>query len=383
MSSLRNAVLFLAVLAAGPETTAFAQDRAASVQVAHAEMQTISDTVPLLARIVAGVESQIAARAPGIVASVAVRVGDHVEAGDELVRLDDTVYGIELDAAQAALRRAEAGVQTALARVRLTDQSLARASRLRGSTAFSSGQFEDRVQEKAEAESEVLRAKADVENAKADLARAEYNFSHTSIVAPYAGIVLARTAQPGQYMTLADTAATLLDVSSLEIEADVPADLIAGLAPGSEVAAVFDEGKPSALSTPVRVRTIVPRETTSTRTRPVRFSLGTAEIDTSYLAAGASVTLRVPVGAERRVVAVPKDALVQSRGGWIVFVAEDDKASPRQVEIGTAVSGMIEIRTGVAEGEPVVVRGNERLRPGQAIQAMPVEQAKGSSGGQG
>jgi multidrug efflux pump subunit AcrA (membrane-fusion protein) len=62
-----------------------------------------------------------------------------------------------------------------------------------------------------------------------------------------------------------------------------------------------------------------------------------------------------------------KDALVQARGGWTVFVAEDGKAQPRAVNIGVALGDQYEVLSGLAPGDQVVVRGNERLRPGQDI----------------
>jgi hypothetical protein len=79
------------------------------------------------------------------------------------------------------------------------------------------------------------------------------------------------------------------------------------------------------------------------------------------------VTLDVPIGAEREVVVVQKDALVQARGGWTAFVNEEGKAAPRTVVIGAALGDRFEVLSGLVAGDEVVVRGNERLRPGQVI----------------
>jgi multidrug efflux pump subunit AcrA (membrane-fusion protein) len=118
----------------------------------------------------------------------------------------------------------------------------------------------------------------------------------------------------------------------------------------------------------VEVRAILPVENTATRTRSVRFAApGMGAI--ANTAVGQSVTVRIPVGAARDVLSVPKDALVQARGGWSVFVADEGKAQPRTVEIGVALGNQYEVLSGLAEGDQVVVRGNERLRPGQDIAA--------------
>jgi hypothetical protein len=99
----------------------------------------------------------------------------------------------------------------------------------------------------------------------------------------------------------------------------------------------------------------------------VRFSLG-FDGTTKPLAAGQSVTILAPMGGPREALSVSKDALVQQAGGWIVFVAEDGKAAPRPVTVGAAIGGRFEIEGGLSAGDLVVVRGNERLRPGQPIQ---------------
>jgi hypothetical protein len=58
---------------------------------------------------------------------------------------------------------------------------------------------------------------------------------------------------------------------------------------------------------------------------------------------------------------------VQSARGWTVYVAQDGVAQPRQVEIGAPVGDRFEALSGLSEGDWTVVRGNERLRPGQEI----------------
>jgi hypothetical protein len=85
------------------------------------------------------------------------------------------------------------------------------------------------------------------------------------------------------------------------------------------------------------------------------------------LAVNESVLLQVPAGPYREVVTVHKDALITRQGQTFVYIAADGKANIRPVEIGTAVGGRFEIISGVASGELAVIRGNERLRPGQDV----------------
>jgi RND family efflux transporter MFP subunit len=357
---------------------ATAQDGAPpTVMTDEAEAVRLVETTPVLAQLVATVDSEIATRAAGVVSEVAFRVGDRVREDDLLVQIDDDLASIRRRTARAALEAAEAGVEVAEASARRAEQAFERQSGLQGSTAFSKGQYEDLEASLAEARAAVGRARAEVGQARAELARAEYDVRQSTIRAPFSGVVVERHAQPGSYIALGDAVARVLDVSALEIEADMPVRLVPGLSEGMTLTARFDQG-PELEAT---VRGILPLETVSTRTRPVRLSADLADAEDLPLAAGKSITLEVPVTAPREALVVPKDALVQSAGAWTVMVVEDGTVARRQVELGQSDGERIEVLSGLSDGEVVVVRGNERLRPGQKVTPRPAERAAETAAG--
>lgn len=361
-----------------------AQGRAASVFVDYVDTRDVVETTPVIGRLKASVESRIAARVSGVVETVLVDAGDPVAEGDLIAQLDTERLEIERTVRRSAIVEAESAESVALARLRLAEQALARSERLRGSSAFSQSNVEDNVQRVAEAMADRARAAAAVETAKAQLAATEYDIARGAIVAPFNGVVLERAAQPGQFIQLGAPAATLLDVSKLEVEADVPNDLIGGLAPGTEVEAAFETGLGGATNAQetlrATVRAIVPSATIATQTRPVRFTLDLDTMAPTRLAAGEAMTIFAPSGASRSVSTVPKDALVYGSGGWIVFVVDDGKAAPRPVTLGAPTEGRVEVRAGLAPGDVVVVRGNERLRPGQPVEPIFVDEEPAGEG---
>ncbi|MBI1386258.1 MAG: efflux RND transporter periplasmic adaptor subunit [Rhizobiales bacterium] len=361
-------------------SSALAQGRASAVVVERAEPRQVVDTRSVIGQLVAPTEAAVAVRAPGIVKQVLFEIGDQVTQGQELVRLDDALIRLERDQAAAALVVAKAGVAVAEAKLRLSRQSFERQARLKGSTAFSKGRFEDLEQEAAQAASELAEAQARVTSASAALARADYLVEHASIRAPFAGVVVARQAQPGAYVTVGSAVATLMDLEHMEIAADVPAALVAGLSPGQQVTARLEAG----LDVAARVRAIVPVQNAATQTIAVRFVADLSKLDPTRIISGRSITLAVPASEERIALTVPKDALVQGRNGWTVFAVIDGKAMARPVSLGDAVGERIEVRDGVAAGDLLVVRGNERLRDGQAVTAetTPEPAAGSSEGGQ-
>ena len=62
-----------------------------------------------------------------------------------------------------------------------------------------------------------------------------------------------------------------------------------------------------------------------------------------------------------------KDAIIKRRGQDMVFVVEDGTAQPRSVDLGGAVGNRFEVRGGLRDGDQAVVRGNERLKPGDKV----------------
>ncbi|XWN34200.1 MAG: efflux RND transporter periplasmic adaptor subunit [Devosia sp.] len=363
---VRAASLSLALLTVVGASQVAAQGGPANVQVDTVRTVEIAETQSLIARLVAMNESTVASRIPGIVATVHVDVGDRVETGDPLAELDTELLNIDLKSARSALVQAEAGLEVAKANSELADQVYQRTTRLRGSAAFSQGRFEDLAKELARARGELARSEALLAVARAGVARAQYQVENAKVLSPFHGVVLARDANPGAYVSVGAPVVRILDDRHLEIEADVPTEIVGALKPGTEVAAVLDDGT---LGT-ATVRAAVPSESPSTRTRPVRFSVDVQGSD-KPLAAGQTVTVNAPVGPPRAALSVAKDALVQQAGGWIVFVAEDGKAAPRAVTIGAAVEDRFEVSGALREGDIVVIRGNERLRPGQAIAFEP------------
>jgi RND family efflux transporter MFP subunit len=349
----------LPLVAAAP---AAAQEGPALVQVDAVRAEPMHQTVPVLGRIVTRQRGPVAARVAGRVESVLVQVGDRVRAGQPLVALDGEQLRIERDLAAAEYDAARAEQATVAARVHLLEGERDRMARLEGSAAFSRAQLTDKDNEIAVAQSEIQGAIARIGQYRAQLELKAQDLEDALIRAPYQGVVSARQVSPGAYVRVGDPVVTLIDDSELEIEADVPTERLAGLQPGAVVGLTLDDGSRHDAS----VRAVVPEENPMTRTRTVRFAATFGET-AKPLAVAQSVTLDLPMGAAREVVTVHKDAVIQQAGGAVVFVIDERAADVRPVQLGEAVGGRFEVVGGLEAGDLVVIRGNERLRPGQEV----------------
>jgi multidrug efflux pump subunit AcrA (membrane-fusion protein) len=85
------------------------------------------------------------------------------------------------------------------------------------------------------------------------------------------------------------------------------------------------------------------------------------------LAANQSVMVHIPIGAARTVLTVHKDAIIKRGLASIVYVVDNGTAEMRRITLGEPTGSRYEVLDGLAEGDRVVVRGNERLRPGDKV----------------
>ncbi len=362
-----NGLLFALLLAAplSTPTSTLAQGRPATVGVETVEIQRIAETVPLFAEVVTSREGTVASRISGTVAEVLVLEGAVVERGDLLVRLDTELLEIFARQADARLAEARAGITIAESSVARAENALARIEGLRDTASFSTSRFDDAQSDYFQTQGLLAEAEARVKTAQANLAETRYQLDRAEITAPFPGIVLEVDTNPGEFIASGAPVVSLLDTGSIEIEASVPSRYVGVLEPGLKVDGYTETNEPLDLE----MRVLLPVEDTSTRTRPVRFT-STQPNALDRLAIGQSITVNIPISSPRDVLSVPKDALVQARGGWSVFVADEGKAQPRTVQIGVALGDRFEVLDGLAEGDIVVTRGNERLRPGQDIAPM-------------
>lgn len=369
-----GALVITALLSFGPAAQAQAQekqekkDRAAQVTVDAVRLEQARQSVPVIGRLVARDAGVVSALVKGVVAEMHVHVGDRVEVGDTLAVLAPNALKWARDLRAAEVGSAQANLDNAKAQAKLRGQELKRLENLRSSSAFSPARFEDAQLELAKATSDAARAEADLLRARANLELAEIDLNNANVKAPYAGVVTQSHTAVGTYLNAGQPVVTLVDDNNMEIEADVPADRVQGLAPGTTVSFIL-QGQSGQSA---QVRALVPEENPLTRTRKVRFTPEPGTV--AHGAANQSVAIAIPAGPAREALTVHKDAVLNKGGRQVVFVVEGDQANIRPVQLGEAVGGRFQVLSGLNEGDTVVVRGNERLTPGQAVNARPLAQ---------
>lgn len=364
--------LIMAALAlvASPTLAQKAKDKGAKqtlVDVDAVKAASLNPTVPVIGRLLARQSGVVSALMSGVVINITVQIGDRVKRGDVLAELSPNRLHWAHKLRLAEVAQTRAALKTTKAQIRLRRQELKRLENLRQSAAFSKARFEDSTLEVAKAESASMEAQSNLSRAQANLQLAQIDLDHTIIRAPYDGVVSVRHTEVGTFLNLGLPVVTLVNDQNLEVEAQVPTIRLSGLSAGTEVSFQLLNGT----TFRAQVRAIVPSENAITRTRLVRFTPDFKTADIGALATNQSVTLAIPAGAARNVLSVHKDAVLSRSGRDMVYVVENGTANMRTVKLGEAVGGRFSVVSGLTAGDLVVIRGNERLRPGQKVQAKP------------
>ncbi|MDP7488229.1 MAG: efflux RND transporter periplasmic adaptor subunit [Alphaproteobacteria bacterium] len=350
-------------------TTATAQNTA-PVGVDTVLAEPLSQTVPVAGRFVARQAGAVAARTEGAITEMTVQIGDHVTAGDVLAVFDIDRLSWRRDLARATAREMEGRLAAANSELSKKKAELTRLEGIRSSAAFNQARYDNAIQDVAIAEGTVAAAAAVLARERAALKLAEDDLRHGRLKAPYNGVVSRRHTEAGAYVRVGDPVVSLVNQDDLEIEADVPYNRIPGLAPDTMVSVNLADGSEHQAI----VRALGAEENPLTRTRLVRFTPvpNGGEIAN---AVGESLAVWLPLGAPRQVVSVHKDAVLKRQGLSLVYVVTvENIAQIRPVELGEAVGPRFVVLDGLAPGEQVVVRGNERLRPGQEVMILPPEE---------
>jgi len=353
-----------AAQSAGQDAKTEAAEPATPVQVDEVRVARATREHPVIGRFIALRAGDVAAQTEGPVVDFLVRVGDRVHKGDVLAMIGAERLSLTAAQARARLEERRAALAEAEAQLAQARNELQRLRALRTSSAFSQARFDDAVQAVNRWDAAARAARAAITTAEAEARRAERDLADTAIRAPYDGVVTGRHTEVGAYIDIGDPVVSLVNDSDLEIEADVPAQWLSGINPGDTVTAVaHDAASPHRF--PATVRAVVPHENPRTRTRSVRFVPDLP--DGLRPAVDQAVTVLVPQGGPRSTPTVSKDAVISGPDGQRVFVVTDGRAEPRTVDLGPAIGDRFEVRAGLAPGDKVVVRGNERLRPGQPV----------------
>ncbi|UCF69180.1 MAG: efflux RND transporter periplasmic adaptor subunit [Acidobacteriota bacterium] len=275
----------------------------------------------------------------GIAKRITFEEGAPVARGELLLKIDDTELRAEYDRVRH--------------RVHLSELREKRQRELREQGIVSEQEYDF-----ADTELNVLRA--EMRLVDAELAK-------TEIRAPFAGVVGLRHVSEGSLLSPQTRIVTLRDLDPVKIDFTLPERYASRVTPGTEV---DFRVKGSDRTFKARVYAVEPQISPETRSLTIRARTPNPD---GVLLPGAFADVTVAVNEIPEALVVPSLAVVPELGGKKIFVVEDGVVQTRHVETGIRTADEVQITSGLAPGDRVIVSAIQRLRPGLAVDPAEVE----------
>ena len=333
------------------------------------------------ARRIATVSSKVTGR----VAEVLIEEGMKVEEGQLLARLDATDASAQLELASAQQASSESQLAEARTQLALAETTLKRQQELIGRQLVAQSAFDQAKADRDARAARLASLEKAVEVARDQRALTAIGVDNTQIRAPFAGVIVAKAAQPGEMISPVSAGGgftrtgigTLVDMDSLEVNVDVNEAYIGRVQPKMPVNAVLNAYPDWTI--PGSVIAIVPTADRTKATVKVRIALDSKD-PRIVPDMGVRVSFLAPVDADAPKPTgafVPEAAIVQPSPAVegeeparpAVFVVEDGVAKRIEVTLGEEANAERHVTAGLVGGETVIVAPPKGLADGARVVA--------------
>jgi RND family efflux transporter MFP subunit len=357
-----------------------------TVAVAKATSENLSRNLVLTAEFKPYQEVEVMAKVAGYIKEIRVDVGDRVKEGDVLATLEIPEMTDDLNRSRASVRHSEAEVKRAEDEIKraqsVHDGTHALYTRMAAVAEKKPGLIAQ--QDIDEAQSKDMAAEAQISVAKSALAaskqqvevdnssreRVQTLMDYERVTAPFTGVITKRFADKGS-MIQAGTASQTQAMPVVRLSQNQLLRLILP-APESVVSTIHIGQRVA-----VRVPTLNRSFTGSVARFADKLSMETRTMDTEVDVPNSDLVLIPGMYAEvdltlaRRdaVVAVPVMAVDSSSdtAGQVMVITPNSRVEVRKIALGLETANRVEVRSGLNEGDMVVLSGRSSLKPGQEV----------------
>ena len=384
-----TAVLLLAV--AG--WLLFARGKATEVQVAPVTAigggnGGAASVLDATGYVVARRMATVSAKITGKVRDIRIEEGQHVAENEVIATLDpvDADQQLALARAQAAAARSQADATAA--QLRDAEANAARLSALAPQQLVSKAQRDQAIAQRDALRAQLASARNNARAAEDSLRIAEQGVDNTIIRAPFAGVVIAKAAQPGEIVSPFSAGGgftrtgigTIVDMDSLEVQVDVGEAYIGRVQPGMPTEATLNAYPDWKI--PGKVIAIIPTADRGKATVTVRVALDSRDprivpdmgVRVSFLEKAAPQQPKQKPG-----VLAPAAAIVQRGGGDVAFVVDGERVQQRKLQLGRTLGDDREVLDGLSAGDQVVLDPPEKLADGAKVKVAPASDADSAS----
>ena len=361
----------------------FAFGRGKDLEVRTAEVVAIGNgnasasVLDATGYVVARRMATVSAKVTGRVRDVRIEEGQRVEEGQVLATLDPVDADAQRALAASQVNAAQSQIGSVQAQLKEAEANAARFGALVGQKLISRAQYEQSVAARDALRAQLATAQRNAQVARDGLRIADNGVDNTVVRAPFAGVVIAKSAQPGEIVSPLSAGGgftrtgigTIVDMQSLEVEVEVGEAFIGRVKPGMPTETILNAYQDWKI--PGKVIAIIPTADRGKATVKVRVSLDAKGDPRIVPDMGARVGFledAKPAQAAKPGVLAPAAAIVQRDGKDVAFVVVDGKAMQRTLALGRTLGEDREVLQGLAGGDAVVLDPPEQLVDGVRVQ---------------
>jgi len=315
-----------------------AEDPAIPVEAATVINEDVAAVYTGTATLEADEQATVVSQITGVVLEIHGEEGDFVEAGQVLARVETDRYRLQVEQAEAALKRLETDFQR---KKELFEREL-----------VSADDFE--------------RVSAELQAQKAEYELARLDLEYTSIRAPISGYISERMVRVGNLVALHDPVYRITSYDPLLAVLHVPERELRVLRKGLEVSMALDAWPGEKFAGDIiRISPVVDPATGTFRVTAAVRDHG------EMLKPGLFGRVEILYDLHENVPVIPRSAVVtEDERNHVFVVGEDGSATRRLVQLGYERAGLVEIREGVQAGETVVTAGKSSLSDGAKVEII-------------
>ena len=335
--------------------------RASLVEIEKVKVVKVSEKTNAIGRLVALDPIIVSSKINQEILKVHFKIGDDVKKNDLLFTLASKDIIRNIKQITAELKLEEKTLNLLKEQLSLRDSKAKNAKNLKERKIITQDNLDNVNISLLQNKQQIAQREYNIIKLKISLDENKENLTFAKILSPVDGNIITIQGQTGALISKGKILASILANGLNEIETDLRSELASQIIIGSEVNIINDKTNYKG-----KVRGIVNSENIRTGTRKVRITLNES-LPKSLSASGTRFSLEISIGKSLPRLLIPKDALISRGNKQIVYCFEKGLAKQKLVKIGISVGNKIEILGGLEEGQLVVVKGNENLRPNQPI----------------
>ncbi len=327
---------------------AYAQEQPpALVKTAPVIQEEVAENKPFIGLFYYDRVSQVSSEVAGLAASVEAQLGDRVKKGQPLVRLNTDLLDTDIQLSQTRIKQSDLQAE-------LAEKDFERQKSLLKNRGSSQKNYDD-------ASFNLNNARMEKQAARQSLARLNLQKEKSTITAPFDGIVLEKQVEIGDWVQQGNPVMTVGSINDLFVKAPVGETLLQFISEGQKVTVTINAYDRELTGT---VAAIDPRADERTKNVFVKIRVPAQE----NIAENMSATVHLPISTKQKLSIIPRAALIKFQGKDFVYTIKEGKAAILPVNIVTYLGEQIAADNPyLVPGMPVIVEGNERLRPDQPV----------------